>query len=111
MNTIFNNLHGDKSNTSFSYLPPKEWRGRGKLKQIFPPLSQNSKKLGFDIYDFEMLFNDEETNQIIRTGKTIGCFYIESPGMQALLRKLDCHTFEMLQLQVQLFVPVVLKVE
>jgi len=33
---------------------------------------------------------------LIRTGKTIGCFYIESPGMRSLLRRLDVETFEML---------------
>ena len=43
-----------------------------------------------------MLFNDEPTNNLIRTGQTIGCFYIESPGMRSLLRKLDVHDFEML---------------
>ena len=79
-----------------NYNPPKEWSDKNKIKRIFPPINRNSKKLGFNIYDFEMLFNDEKTNEIIRTGKTIGCFYIESPGMRALLRKLDCHTFEML---------------
>lgn len=78
------------------YLPPKEWLQSRKVKRIFPPINQATKKLGFDIFDFAMLFNDKQTNTLIRTGKTIGCFYIESPGMRALLRKLDCHTFEML---------------
>lgn len=50
----------------------------------------------FDIYDYQFLFNDEETIRIIRNGLTIGCFYIESPGMRSLLRKLDVTTFEML---------------
>lgn len=78
------------------YLPPKEWLQGRKVKRIFPPINRSTKKLGFDIFNFEMLFNDKQTNAMIRTGKTIGCFYIESPGMRALLRKLDCHTFEML---------------
>ncbi|GAB6283026.1 MAG: hypothetical protein STSR0008_17800 [Ignavibacterium sp.] len=43
-----------------------------------------------------MLFNDEATKKIIREGKTIGCFYIESPGMRSLLQKLQVDTFEML---------------
>ena len=37
---------------------------------------------------------DEQTCAIIRRGDTMGCFYIESPSMRNLLRKLDCHTFE-----------------
>jgi len=59
---------------------------------IHPPLPTP----GFDIYDYEMIFNDEETKKLIREGRTIGCFYIESPGMRSLLQRLDCDTFEML---------------
>lgn len=53
-------------------------------------------KVGFDIYDYELLFNDEATRQLMRRGDTIGCFYIESPGMRSLLKRLNCDTFEML---------------
>lgn len=54
------------------------------------------RDLGFNIFDYQMLFNDEATKKIIREGKTIGCFYIESPGMRSLLQKLQVDTFEML---------------
>lgn len=40
--------------------------------------------------------DDPETQKLIREGKTIGCFYIESPGMRNLLRKLQVDSFEML---------------
>ncbi|MFZ1291238.1 MAG: hypothetical protein WAR79_14170 [Melioribacteraceae bacterium] len=49
-----------------------------------------------DIYDFDMIFHDEKTMDLIRSGSTIGCFYIESPGMRSLLKRLSCDTFEML---------------
>jgi DNA-directed DNA polymerase III PolC len=39
---------------------------------------------------------DEDTLSMVREGRTMGCFYIESPGMQALLQKLKVDTFEML---------------
>ncbi|MBI5646307.1 MAG: DNA polymerase III subunit alpha [Ignavibacteriae bacterium] len=39
---------------------------------------------------------DAETRRIMREGKTIGCFYVESPAMIQLLRKLRTDTFEML---------------
>ncbi|MDP4199271.1 MAG: DNA polymerase III subunit alpha [Bacteroidota bacterium] len=39
-------------------------------------------------------FADEQTKELIRTGKTRGCFYIESPAMIGLLRKLRTDTFE-----------------
>ena len=39
---------------------------------------------------------DEKTVKLVREGKTIGCFYIESPGMRNLLKKLNVESFEML---------------
>lgn len=64
-----------------------------KIFQLFPALP---KAEDFDIYDFQKIFNDEETKRIIREGQTIGCFYIESPGMRSLLKKMKSDTFEML---------------
>jgi DNA polymerase III alpha subunit len=78
------------------YQLPKEWREGIKVISLYPPIPKNTAGVDFDIYDFEMLFNNERTNELIRTGQTIGCFYIESPGMRSLLRKLDVHDFEML---------------
>ncbi len=71
-------------------------KGRANITSIHVPVPRKSGSVDFDIYDYEMLFNDEGTKAIIREGRTIGCFYIESPGMRSLLRRLDCDTFEML---------------
>jgi len=46
--------------------------------------------------DFNAICADPQTKELVRTGSTMGCFYIESPGMRALLKKLDCETFELL---------------
>lgn len=78
------------------YMLPEEWRTEPKIATLYPPLPKNQGGVKFDIFDFEMLFNDAATNRLIRTGQTIGCFYIESPGMRSLLRRLDVHDFEML---------------
>ncbi len=48
------------------------------------------------IDDIESLFRDKPTWDLIRTGQSMGCFYIESPGMRALLQKLDCDTYDLL---------------
>lgn len=64
--------------------------------RLYKNVPRKDGKIPFDIYDYEFLFNDEETIRIIRNGLTIGCFYIESPGMRSLLKKLDVVTFEML---------------
>jgi DNA-directed DNA polymerase III PolC len=39
---------------------------------------------------------DAATKNIMRTGATMGCFYVESPGMRSLLRKLKVDDFETL---------------
>lgn len=68
---------------------------QAKIFEIFPSLKKIDKA-GVDIYDYNTIFNDEETKHIIREGKTIGCFYIESPGMRSLLKKMKSDSFEML---------------
>ena len=89
-------------NTAPPLIDMKEYRfsAKGKNRINFPtirsPLPRKKGNVNFDIYDFQMIFNDEETKKIIRKGKTIGCFYIESPGMRSLLKRLECDTFEML---------------
>ncbi len=42
----------------------------------------------------EALAGDEATARLIREGKTIGCFYIESPAMRSLLVKLRVKSYE-----------------
>jgi DNA polymerase III alpha subunit len=72
---------------------------RQKIKNIstfYTPLPRKTEKVNFDIFDYEMLFNDEGTNKLIRDGNTIGCFYIESPGMRSLLKRLEVSDFEIL---------------
>ncbi|GJL78450.1 MAG: DNA-directed DNA polymerase [Nitrospinaceae bacterium] len=39
---------------------------------------------------------DEKTKALIKNGDSMGCFYIESPGMRNLLQKLEVDSFEML---------------
>jgi DNA polymerase III subunit alpha len=69
---------------------------KGAIATLYPSIPRNTNQVTFDIYNYEMLFNDRATVALIREGKTIGCFYIESPGMRSLLKKLDVQTFEML---------------
>jgi len=37
---------------------------------------------------------DPDTQALLRRGETVGCFYVESPAMRGLLRKLECDDFE-----------------
>ncbi|MGI8907214.1 MAG: PHP domain-containing protein [Candidatus Sumerlaeaceae bacterium] len=43
---------------------------------------------------FHSVTNDPVTRQIIDQGLTMGCFYVESPGMRALFERLRCKNFE-----------------
>jgi DNA polymerase III alpha subunit len=88
--------NSEKTEELLNYQIPVEWRGGVKIHTLYPPIPKNTGNINFDIYNFDMLFNDTATKELIRTGKTIGCFYIESPGMRSLLRRLDVETFEML---------------
>ena len=79
-----------------NYHLPEATNKRLGVHTIHKPLPRKDEGVDFDIYDYESIFADLETRRIIREGRTIGCFYIESPGMRSLLRRLDCDTFEML---------------
>lgn len=79
-----------------NYRLPKGKKDIEPVRSKFPELPRNEGNVDFDIYDYQMLFKDEGTKKIIREGNTIGCFYIESPGMRSLLRRLHTDTFEML---------------
>ncbi|MBK7753118.1 MAG: DNA polymerase III subunit alpha [Flavobacteriales bacterium] len=41
-----------------------------------------------DIHDIQRFKKDPAIKELIRTGNTIGCFYVESPAMRMLLKKL-----------------------
>ena len=41
-----------------------------------------------DIHDIKRFKDDPAIKEVIRTGNTIGCFYVESPAMRMLLKKL-----------------------
>ncbi|MEJ2004849.1 MAG: DNA polymerase III subunit alpha, partial [Cyclobacteriaceae bacterium] len=41
-----------------------------------------------DIHDIKRFKDDEPVRELLREGKAIGCFYVESPAMRMLLKKL-----------------------
>ncbi len=79
-----------------NYKLPETERAKKVIGRIRTELPRKSDGVDFDIYDYERIFNDSATRKLIREGRTIGCFYIESPGMRSLLQRLECDTFEML---------------
>ena len=46
-----------------------------------------------DIHAIEQFKHDPKINELLRTGNTIGCFYVESPAMRMLLKKLGVQDY------------------
>ncbi|KPM48103.1 DNA polymerase III subunit alpha [Jiulongibacter sediminis] len=64
-------------------------RGLGKIKDSLGIIRENRPELPLiDIHDVKTFFKDPKINQQISEAQCIGCFYVESPAMRMLLRKL-----------------------
>ena len=46
-----------------------------------------------DIHAIEQFKHDPKIKELLRTGDTIGCFYVESPAMRMLLKKLGVQDY------------------
>jgi DNA-directed DNA polymerase III PolC len=58
-----------------------------------------------DLSDTRKLLADKKTRDIISSGGTLGCFYIESPAMLRLLKQLGTHTFDGLTIATSIIRP------
>ncbi len=67
-------------------------RGLGHIKETIDIVRQN-QRVFIDIHDIEKFKTDEKVASQIRAADTIGCFYIESPAMRQLLKKLRCDDY------------------
>lgn len=65
-------------------------RGLGKIKDAVEIIRYNHPELPpIDIHDIKRFKEDERIKDLLRNAKAIGCFYVESPAMRMLLRKLQ----------------------
>jgi DNA-directed DNA polymerase III PolC len=67
-------------------------RGLGHIKDATELVKQN-RKIDIDIHDVEKFKTDKKVAEQIKRADTIGCFYIESPAMRQLLKKLRCDNY------------------
>ncbi len=67
-------------------------RGLGHIKESLRLIKQNHNK-EIDIHNTKSFFEDAAIKTQIREANTIGCFYIESPAMRGLLKKLKCDDY------------------
>lgn len=65
-------------------------RGLGKIKDAIAVIHQNQPDAPpFDIDDVARFKKDDKIKDLLRRGDAIGCFYVESPAMRALMKKLE----------------------
>jgi error-prone DNA polymerase len=67
-------------------------RGIGHIKDAAELVFKN-KGIKIDVHDVQKFKKDEKVRQQLKAADTIGCFYIESPAMRGLLKKLQCEDY------------------
>jgi DNA polymerase III, alpha subunit len=70
-------------------------RGIGHIKDAVEIIRKN-RGVNIDIHRVEDFKKDEKVKTLLRNAETNGCFYIESPAMRGLLRKLRCDDYKTL---------------
>ena len=67
-------------------------RGLGHIKEAVEIIYRNQGAT-VNIHDIERIKKDAQVKMQLRSGRCMGCFYIESPAMRGLLHKLRCDTY------------------
>ncbi|MEI6410743.1 MAG: DNA polymerase III subunit alpha [Bacteroidota bacterium] len=88
--------------THFDMYAAEEWgfhkfdmlsqRGLGHIKDCVKLVRENQGK-AVNVHEVERLKTDEKVRAQLRSSRCMGCFYIESPAMRGLLRKLRCDNY------------------
>ena len=88
--------------THFDMYAAEEWgfhkfdilsqRGLGHIKDCVDLVRENQGK-AVNVHEVDRLKTDERVRAQLRSSRCMGCFYIESPAMRGLLRKLSCDNY------------------
>lgn len=69
-------------------------RGLAKIKECLQIVRYNQPNLPpIDIHNIKAFKKDKQINQLIAAAQCIGCFYVESPAMRMLLKKLEVDNY------------------
>lgn len=69
-------------------------RGLGKIKDAVTIIKKNHPEVKLpDIHNAAPFFKDKKINEMISHADCIGCFYVESPAMRMLLKKLAVNDY------------------
>lgn len=70
-------------------------RGIGHIDEAVTLIRKN-RGVEVNIRDTRLSKDEARCNAMLAEGKTLGCFYIESPAMRGLLRRLKCDNYKVL---------------
>ncbi len=76
----------------FEKLDILSQRGIGHIRESAEIILRN-RGIDVDVHAVQKFKNDEKVKEYLRIGETKGCFYIESPAMRGLLKKLKCDNY------------------
>lgn len=76
----------------FEKLDILSQRGIGHIRDAAEIILEN-RRIRVDVHQVERFKRDLSVKRQLRKGETIGCFYIESPAMRGLLKKLKCDNY------------------
>jgi DNA polymerase-3 subunit alpha len=76
----------------FEKLDILSQRGIGHINECVDIIRQN-RGIKVDVHQVKAFKNDVQINNRLYKGEAIGCFYIESPAMRGLLKKLRCNNY------------------
>jgi len=79
----------------FEKLDILSQRGIGHIRESVEIIFRN-RGIKVDIYDAGRFKADRKVMEYLKAGETKGCFYIESPSMRGLLKKLRCEDYKTL---------------
>jgi DNA-directed DNA polymerase III PolC len=76
----------------FEKLDILSQRGIGHIKECADIVAEN-KAIKVDVHQVDKFKKDPKVRSQLKNGETNGCFYIESPAMRGLLKKLKCDNY------------------
>ncbi len=76
----------------FEKLDILSQRGIGHIKEAADIILQN-RGIAVDVHAIQEFKKDKAIKETLKSGETIGCFYVESPAMRQLLKKLKCSDY------------------
>jgi DNA polymerase-3 subunit alpha len=76
----------------FEKLDILSQRGIGHIRESAEIILRN-RSTDVDVHAIQKFKSDPEIKELLKSGETKGCFYVESPSMRGLLQKLKCDDY------------------